>query len=157
MTGTQYQLSPLSDTFIPSHSVSSERLDRSLSSTVNSQNVITANQPIGSSGQTTFHPRMTYTFANTQASSANRAHPISSSMANTQSFQPLSTFLPNSIANSTIQSLQPVSTLFPNNGHGSTIQTKKPALPTFSGDRADWPEFKCVWRSLAEAQYSNSL
>ena len=155
-TGTQYQLSPLSDTFIPSNSVCSERLDRSLSNTVNSQNVISAYQPIGSSGQTTFHPRMTYTFANTQASSANRALPISSSMGNIQSFQPLSTFLPNSIANSTIQSFQP-STLFPNNGYGSTIQTKKPALPTFSGDRADWPEFKCVWRSLAEAQFSNSL
>ena len=38
-----------------------------------------------------------------------------------------------------------------------TIQTKKPSLPIFSGRREDWPEFKCVWRTLAEAQFGNRL
>ena len=39
----------------------------------------------------------------------------------------------------------------------ATVHTKKPSLPTFSGNRADWPEFKCVWRSLAEAQFSSKM
>ena len=39
----------------------------------------------------------------------------------------------------------------------SVIQTKKPTLPSFSGDRKDWPEFKCVWKSLAEGQYFNKM
>lgn len=39
----------------------------------------------------------------------------------------------------------------------SIIHTKKPSLPFFSGERADWPEFRCVWRSLAEAQYVNKM
>ena len=38
-----------------------------------------------------------------------------------------------------------------------TIHTKKPSLPTFSGDRGDWPEFKCVWKVLAEAQFTNKM
>ena len=41
--------------------------------------------------------------------------------------------------------------------HHSTVRTKKPSLPMFSGNRADWPEFKCLWRSLAEAQFANKL
>ena len=39
----------------------------------------------------------------------------------------------------------------------SVIHTKRPSLPFFSGERADWPEFRCVWRSLAEAQYVNKM
>ena len=41
--------------------------------------------------------------------------------------------------------------------HSSPIYTKKPSLPTFSGDRADWPEFRCVWVSMAEPQFSNRV
>ena len=37
------------------------------------------------------------------------------------------------------------------------LHTKRPSLPTFSGDRADWPEFRCVWTALAESQYSNKV
>ena len=37
------------------------------------------------------------------------------------------------------------------------IHTKRPSLPYFSGDRADWPEFRCVWRSMAESQFSNKV
>ena len=37
------------------------------------------------------------------------------------------------------------------------IHTKRPSLPTFSGDRADWPEFRCVWSSMAESQFSNKV
>ena len=29
------------------------------------------------------------------------------------------------------------------------------SLPTFSGQRKDWPEFKAVWKSVAEAVYAN--
>ena len=39
----------------------------------------------------------------------------------------------------------------------SGIQTKRPFLPTFSGERADWPEFKFAWRALAEQQYGNKI
>ena len=39
----------------------------------------------------------------------------------------------------------------------TSIQTKKPSLPVFSGERSDWPEFKAVWRALAEAQYGNKM
>lgn len=28
-------------------------------------------------------------------------------------------------------------------------------LPTFSGHRRDWPEFKTVWKSLAESALRN--
>ena len=35
------------------------------------------------------------------------------------------------------------------------IQIKKMSLPTFSGQRKDWPEFKAVWKSVAEAVYAN--
>ena len=31
------------------------------------------------------------------------------------------------------------------------INVKSSSLPVFSGQRADWPEFKCVWKSLAES------
>ena len=43
----------------------------------------------------------------------------------------------------------------PHYAQQSVVQTKRPSLPYFSGERADWPEFRCVWRKLAEAQYSN--
>lgn len=35
------------------------------------------------------------------------------------------------------------------------IQLKKMYLPTFSGLRKDWPEFKAVWKQLAENAYTN--
>ena len=35
------------------------------------------------------------------------------------------------------------------------VQLKKIALPTFSGQRRDWPEFKAVWKQLAESTYKN--
>ena len=38
-----------------------------------------------------------------------------------------------------------------------TFHTKLPELLAFSGERADWPEFKCVWRSLAESQFQNRM
>ena len=37
------------------------------------------------------------------------------------------------------------------------IHTKRPSLPIFSGDRAEWPEFRCLWISLAESQFSNKV
>jgi len=37
----------------------------------------------------------------------------------------------------------------------SNVQLKKISLPTFSGLRKDWPEFKNVWRQLAENSYTN--
>ena len=39
----------------------------------------------------------------------------------------------------------------------ATIHTKKSSLPIFSGNRADWPEFRCVWPSLAESQYFSKV
>ena len=39
----------------------------------------------------------------------------------------------------------------------SQVYTKKSSLPIFSGNRADWPEFKVVWKSLAEAQFRNKM
>ena len=45
----------------------------------------------------------------------------------------------------------------PTRNFGPAIQTKKPSLPTFSGDRADWPEFRCVWVATAESQFSNRI
>ena len=45
----------------------------------------------------------------------------------------------------------------PTRNFGPAIQTKKPSLPTFSGDRADWPEFRCVWVAMAESQFSNRI
>ena len=35
------------------------------------------------------------------------------------------------------------------------VQVKKMALPTFNGQRKDWPEFKAVWESVAELAYPN--
>ena len=35
------------------------------------------------------------------------------------------------------------------------VHTKRPSLPVFSGNRADWPEFKVVWKSMAESQFKN--
>lgn len=37
----------------------------------------------------------------------------------------------------------------------SLVQLRKIDLPTFSGHRRDWPEFKTVWRSVAESALSN--
>ena len=37
------------------------------------------------------------------------------------------------------------------------FHTKKPPMPTFSGDRSDWPEFKSVWHALAETQFTNKF
>ena len=37
----------------------------------------------------------------------------------------------------------------------SYVQLKKLSLPTFSGLRKDWPEFKTVWKQLAESAYTN--
>ena len=39
----------------------------------------------------------------------------------------------------------------------SVIKTKPTSLPYFSGERADWPEFRCVWRKLAESQYASKV
>ena len=35
------------------------------------------------------------------------------------------------------------------------IHLKKMSLPTFSGQRKDWPEFKTVWKQLAEGAIKN--
>ena len=45
------------------------------------------------------------------------------------------------------------------NSHISSnpVHTKKPNLPTFSGERSDWSEFKYVWRSLAEKQFTDNV
>ena len=37
----------------------------------------------------------------------------------------------------------------------TNVQVKKMSLPTFNGLRKDWPEFKAVWKSVAEAVYAN--
>ena len=42
----------------------------------------------------------------------------------------------------------------PGSAH-SDIRLAKIALPTFSGLRKDWPEFRSVWRELAENSYEN--
>ena len=42
-------------------------------------------------------------------------------------------------------------------GSPETVHTKRPSLPVFSGNRADWPEFKAVWKSLAESQFRNPM
>ena len=39
----------------------------------------------------------------------------------------------------------------------STKSQKWNPLPTFSGKRSDWPEFKCVWPRLAEAQIGDRM
>ena len=52
---------------------------------------------------------------------------------------------------------QGVPTGFSSSTNSTAIHTKKPSLPHFSGTRADWPEFKAVWRALAESQFSNRM
>ena len=42
-------------------------------------------------------------------------------------------------------------------GAETIIHTKKPSLPLFSGERQDWPEFKAVWRPLAEGQFGSRM
>ena len=37
----------------------------------------------------------------------------------------------------------------------SDVRLKKISLPVFSGQRKDWPEFKTVWKQLAENTYTN--
>ena len=39
--------------------------------------------------------------------------------------------------------------------NNANINLKKTPLPTFSGHRSDWPEFKAVWKQLAESVYTN--
>ena len=56
---------------------------------------------------------------------------------------------------SQVQSTQPV--MGNTVAQSSPIRTKKPSLPMFSGNRTDWLEFKCLWRSLAEAQLTNKM
>ena len=46
-----------------------------------------------------------------------------------------------------------VNSNFPNKD--STISLKRMSLPTFSGLRRDWPEFKAVWKSIAETSSYN--
>ena len=46
-----------------------------------------------------------------------------------------------------------VNSNFPNKD--STISLKRMSLPTFSGLRRDWPEFKAVWESIAETSSYN--
>ena len=46
-----------------------------------------------------------------------------------------------------------VNSNFPN--EDSTISLKRMSLPTFSGHRKDWPEFKAVWKSIAETSTYN--
>ena len=51
---------------------------------------------------------------------------------------------------------QPTLHLRPNSlGFNSRVQVKKMALPTFSGNRKDWPEFKAIWKSVAETACQN--
>jgi len=38
-----------------------------------------------------------------------------------------------------------------------TIHTKRSTLPVFSGNRADWQEFKAVWKSMAEKHFKDPL
>ena len=52
------------------------------------------------------------------------------------------------------ESQRPYSTGSPFNNN-TNISLKKTSLPTFSGLRKDWPEFKTVWKQLAESVYSN--
>ena len=52
------------------------------------------------------------------------------------------------------ESQRPYSTGSPFNNN-TNISLKKTSLPTFSGLRKDWPEFKAVWKQLAESVYSN--
>ena len=41
-------------------------------------------------------------------------------------------------------------------GLGPQVQVKKMSLPTFNGDRKEWPEFKAIWKSVAETAYCNT-
>ena len=40
-------------------------------------------------------------------------------------------------------------------GFNSRVQVKKMSLPIFSGNRKEWPEFKAIWKSVAETAYQN--
>ncbi|CAB3993010.1 Hypothetical predicted protein [Paramuricea clavata] len=51
---------------------------------------------------------------------------------------------------------QPTPHLSPNSlGFNSRVQVKKMPFPTFSGNRKEWPEFKAIWKSVAETAYQN--
>ena len=44
---------------------------------------------------------------------------------------------------------------YPPTGMGPRVQVKKMSLPTFNGHRKEWPEFKAIWKSVAETAYFN--
>ena len=44
---------------------------------------------------------------------------------------------------------------FPSIGIGPRVQVKKMSLSTFNGHRKEWPEFKAIWKSVAETAYFN--
>ena len=43
----------------------------------------------------------------------------------------------------------------PNLSEGTAVRLKRMSLPTFSGLRKDWPEFRAVWKSMAESANHN--
>ena len=106
------------------------------------------------------------------ASVQNTVFPLPISIHHTQSmytpqnllaYPPISTLQTPLINNTSIILLPasiPMSNLslhYGTNAHGlnffppSSVQLRKMELPTFSGNRRDWPEFKTVWRSVAES------
>jgi hypothetical protein len=44
---------------------------------------------------------------------------------------------------------------FPTPRRANDIHIKRSSLPEFSGHRRDWPEFKAVWRELAESAFTS--
>jgi len=60
-----------------------------------------------------------------------------------------------------VSSYQPGSHGMPAQSSGASsvdtpvVHLKKMSLPTFSGQRKDWPEFKTVWKQLAEGAIKN--
>ena len=62
-------------------------------------------------------------------------------------------------ASKTPQNVEVLNSTFngPNTEHqGPEIHVKRTELPTFSGSRTEWPEFKTVWRELAERNITSS-
>ena len=45
---------------------------------------------------------------------------------------------------------------YPPTGMGPRVQVKKMSLPTFNDHRKEWPEFKAIWKSVAETAYFNN-
>ena len=68
-------------------------------------------------------------------------------------------FYPGQLMN--VSSYQPGSHGMPAQSSGASsvdtpgVHLKKMSLPTFSGQRKDWPEFKTVWKQLAEGAIKN--